>query len=179
MRGLLSAALACAAAFSVAEAHAEIWAFSYSGAYQGVVYSASGAFTTGNVGSPYTITGVSGTADGYPITGLSPWAAANQLLYYDGSGVYADYNGITFAASGADYNLSNYPSGNSLLVSTLDPNITVCCQIGLSMTVTDVGSQEKFWNFSYSGVYQGVVYSASACSSPATSGRLTLNRYNN
>ena len=106
------------------------------GVYQGVVYSASGVFITGDLGSPYTVIGVSGTADGQAIIGLSSWAAADQLLYYDASGVYADYYGITFATDDADYNLSNYPSGNSLLISTLDPNITICCQISLDMTVS-------------------------------------------
>lgn len=99
-------------------AKADTFDFSYTGSG----YSASGVFTTGNGGSPYTVTGITGTADGYAITGLSSYAGADQLLYVPPTnGSYADFSGISFAnANGVDYNIFNY-GGTFLLVSTTDP----------------------------------------------------------
>lgn len=100
---------------------ADTWSFSYSGGG----YTATGVFTTGNVGSPYTILGITGTADGYAITGLSTYAGSDQLLYMPPTGgYYADFGGISFSnANGVDYNITLAPTGNSnnLIVSTVDP----------------------------------------------------------
>jgi hypothetical protein len=120
----------------VSVAKAEVWSFSYSGGG----YSAAGEFVTGNSGSPYTVTGVFGTADGYAIEGLSTYASADQLLYYPASGgAYADFSGISFMnANGVAYNLSNYPSGNNIAISTLDPGGYGYSQVAVSMSVTPV-----------------------------------------
>ena len=109
--------------------------------YFGGGYVASGVFTTGNSGSPYTVTGITGTADGFAITGLSPYAAANQLLYMPPTGgYYGDLYGISFAANGVDYNITNYPLGNSnfINISTLDPGGNGCCGVAIDMSVSQV-----------------------------------------
>ena len=108
--------------------------------YTGGGYSASGVFTTGNTGSPYTVTGITGWADGYAITGLSSYAGADQLLYEPPTGgYYADFGGISFAANGVDYNITSYPTGNSNLnISTLDPGGYGCCFVAVDMSVSQV-----------------------------------------
>ena len=130
------AGAAAIAALASGTADAKIWDFNYSGGG----YFASGQFITGDSGSPYIVTGVSGTADGYAITGLSPYASADQLLYYPASGgAYADTGGISFAnANGVDYNISNYPTGasNFVAISTLDPGGFGTNQVAVTMSVT-------------------------------------------
>jgi hypothetical protein len=110
--------------------------------YFGGGYVASGVFTTGNSGSPYTVTGITGTADGFAITGLSPYAGADQKLYVPpASGYYGDYGGISFATlAGVDYNITSYPSGNSnfINISTLDPGGNGCCGVAIDMSVSQV-----------------------------------------
>ncbi|MGA3126218.1 MAG: PEP-CTERM sorting domain-containing protein [Candidatus Korobacteraceae bacterium] len=105
--------------FYAPAAKADTFDFTYSGSG----YSASGVFTTGNAGSPFTVTGITGTADGSAITSLSLYAGADQLLYFPPSGgSYADGAGISFATlSGVDYNIYAYNGGIYLLVSTVDP----------------------------------------------------------
>ena len=96
---------------SVSLAEASLtWDFTFAGSGQ----SGSGEFTTGDTGSPYTITGISGIANGLAITGLSGWDGGDTNLYYPGP-AYVDYGGVSFSTgSGAteiDYNLwTNYPT---------------------------------------------------------------------
>ena len=131
------ALLALATALAIAPmARADTFDFTFNGGG----YSASGEFTTTLTGSPYTVTGVTGTADGYSITGLSSYASADQLLYFPATdGYYADFGGISFAnANGVDYNITNYPSGSSnfINVSTLDLGGYGASAIPVEMSVT-------------------------------------------
>lgn len=82
----------------VASAHALVFDFSYSGGSGSGAVSGSGTFTTGSKGSPYTVTGITGVANGFAITGLSSYASADQLLYDPGSS-YVDFSGISFSTS--------------------------------------------------------------------------------
>jgi hypothetical protein len=66
-------------------AKANTYNFSYDTV--GHVYYGSGTFTTGPVGSPYTVTGISGFSNGLAITGLYVWNGADQLLYFPASAV--------------------------------------------------------------------------------------------
>jgi hypothetical protein len=126
--------LAAAVVFGGA-AQAEVWDFSYSGGGE----TGSGTFITGAVGSPYAITGISGTADGSTITGLSSYAGADQLLYTVGA-YYADFGGVSFAtAAGIDFNLTNYPDGfNNITNSMVNPSGVPCCTVSIDMSVTPV-----------------------------------------
>jgi hypothetical protein len=98
-------ALALAVLFScgfVPRAQALTFDFSYSGGSGAGAVSGSGVFTTGSSGSPYTVTGVTGTANGFSITGISPtYAGADNLLYY-GSTQLVDFSGISFSTSNKD-----------------------------------------------------------------------------
>jgi hypothetical protein len=139
MQNTLIVSAVAMALFGVSTAKADImWDFSYSGGG----YSASGEFTTGNAGSPYTVIGISGTADGFAITGLSSYAGADQLLYVPPtSGYYADYGGISFTnANGVSYNITDFPSGsgNFINISTLDSGGDGCCGVAVDMTVAPV-----------------------------------------
>ncbi len=135
MYSLLAAGSLAAAVVVCGAAQARVWDFSYSGGGE----TGSGTFITGTVGSPYTITGISGTADGSIITGLSSYAGADQLLYIGGA-YYADYGGISFAtAAGVDYNLTNYPDGfNNITNSVVNPGGVPCCTVSIDMSVTSV-----------------------------------------
>lgn len=110
--------------------------------------SGSGEFITGPTGSPYTITGISGTvfdsdvfAGAATITGLSPYAAATNVLYFPGP-PFVDFGGISFSTSaGIDFNLYNDGSGPNahwVLSSTNSPNGYPDGQYAVSLQVTAV-----------------------------------------
>src|SRR5580704_6800805 len=135
MYSLLTAGSLAAALVVGGAAQAKVWDFSYSGGGE----TGSGTFITGEVGSPYMITGITGTADGSAITGLSSYAGADQLLYIGGP-YYADYSGISFATAAAiDYNLTNYPDGfNNITNSVVNPGGVPCCTVSIDMGVAAV-----------------------------------------
>ena len=82
-------------------ARADLLNFTYSG--DGV--SGSGQFLTGPLGSPYQILGITGTANGDTITGLSGYAGADNWLYFP-TQPYVDYSGILLStASSGDWGL--------------------------------------------------------------------------
>lgn len=136
-----SAIAGAALAITIASApvKAAVWDFSFTDSVGDI---ATGLLTTTGVGFPYTVTGISGLFDGIAITGLSPYAGADQLLLQQNA-PQPDTGGISFDVNGVDYNWSNfesylYPLG-SLAVSTLDPPGTGCCQIEItSATISAV-----------------------------------------
>src|ERR1700704_1193710 len=99
-RSALVAALLLSCGF-VGSAHALVFDFSYSGGSGKTAVSGSGEFITGSTGSPYTVTGVSGVANSFAITGLSHYASADNLLYGPASH-YVDFSGISFSTSNGD-----------------------------------------------------------------------------
>ena len=126
LKSIACAAVLALTAAGATAANAGIYDFTYSGAG----YSGSGTFTTGGTGSPYTVTGITGTANGSPITGLSGYAGADQLLYIPGP-AFADFNGISFTNStGVAFNLA-YSSGMVITDSGVNPN-------GLSNNITPI-----------------------------------------
>ena len=133
--------LACAI-FGLASAAADtatskVFDFSYSGA--GV--SGSGVVTTGNSGSPYTITSISGTANGDAITGLSNYASADNLLYYEGQ-PYVDFSGLSFSTglgpTETDWGLGWTGSAYGIVNSSSDPSGACCGTSPLQFSVTAV-----------------------------------------
>ena len=118
MKNFLKLAAAIAAMALVSgSASAKVWDFSYT---DGVGDFGSGTFTTGFVGPTYSVTAVSGFADGKAITGLSAYAGSNQILYP--SSPWVDLAGISFSTSGGPaFNLYAYTGGEWLLNSTVDP----------------------------------------------------------
>ena len=136
MNKILRIGAIAGALFGASAAEAAVFDFSYTGGS----FSASGEFTTGDIGSPYLVTGITGTADGFAISGLSTYAGANQLLYFPPSGgFYADFSGISFTnENGVSYNITNFPTGasNNLNVSTLDSAGNGSAVVAIDMTVT-------------------------------------------
>lgn len=108
-----------ALALTCTAAEARVFNFSFTSA-AGTV--GAGAFTTGAVGAPFTVTAISGTIAGFAITGLSPYAFADQLLFPAGPNFFT-LAGISFSGSnGVNYNLTNNPTGvNSIANSLSDP----------------------------------------------------------
>ena len=113
----LIAALSGAALQSLvfmAAANANTYDFSFSG----TDVSGSGVITTGNTGSPFTVTGVTGTifdsdiAPGpFIITTLSSYAGADNLLSYPNQ-PFVDFGGLSFSTvTGGDFNLGLGGSG--------------------------------------------------------------------
>src|SRR5271169_1674993 len=105
-----------------------VFDFSFSGAsYDGMgislpAVSGSGEFDTMSSSSPYTVTGISGVTDGSVITGLSPYAGADQLLWAPPNPGSTDFSGISYStASGTDFNLYYWGSGQWGLKSSFDP----------------------------------------------------------
>jgi len=145
MRKLFATTSALALAVGLlasAPASAKVWDFSFATGFDSVTGqddSATGQLTTAGAGYPYTVTGISGSFDGAAITGLSPYASADQLLYQ--ADPYADFSGLSFTVTGGiTYNWSNYggPIGG-LASSVLDPGGYGCCQIPFtSITVSAV-----------------------------------------
>jgi hypothetical protein len=98
-------------------AHATAFDFSYTG--PGV--TGSGQFSSADVTSPYTITGITGTANGDAITGLSIYAGADNLLYFP-TEPFVDFGGISFSTvSLGDWNIFYDGSAYFILSSIENP----------------------------------------------------------
>ena len=99
-RSALVAAVLLSSGF-VGSARALVFDFSYSGGSGINAVQGSGEFITGSTGSPYTVTGATGQANGFAITGTSSYVSADNLLYKPGSH-YVDFSGISFSTSNGD-----------------------------------------------------------------------------
>jgi hypothetical protein len=120
-RNLFLAGAALALALVSGAASAKTWDFSFAGD-NGV--SGSGELFTGASGSPFTVTGATGTISdtqgslvGAPFTidGLNGYAAADNLLYVPASqpSGYVDFGGISFSTTaGVDFNLGGGGTGS-------------------------------------------------------------------
>jgi hypothetical protein len=124
---LLAGAIFGLASAAADTASSKVFDFSYNGG--GV--SGAGVITTGNLGAPYTITNISGTANGDSITGLSIYASADNLLYYQGQ-PYVDFSGLSFSTgvgpSEIDWGLGWTGSAYGIVNSSTDPG-GACCGV--------------------------------------------------
>ena len=124
MNKLVLMGLAAGMAALCAQAQAKTFEFSFAGINDASVFG-SGAFKTSDNGSPYTIVNASGSivapdvsAGTFTITGLSPYASANQLLYYP-TNPLVDFSGISVSTVGGDFNIFYYASaGNYGLIAS-------------------------------------------------------------
>ena len=113
IRQIIAASAIALAAMGVNAASAKVWDFSFSS----TLANGAGQFVTGDAGSPYTVTGISGLVDGSNITGLSSYAGASQLLFT--STPNFDVGGISFGAvNGISYNLTDYPDGTDRITTS-------------------------------------------------------------
>jgi len=126
----------------------------YSFSFSGTDVSGFGEITTGNIGSPFTVTGVTGTifdseiAPGpFTITTLSSYAGADNLLYYPNQ-PFVDFGGLSFSTlTGGDFNLGlggSGPFGYLLNASSLNPGgfagVPGSTDISLSVSQTPLPS---------------------------------------
>lgn len=112
--------------------------------------SGSGTFTTGDVSSPYLVTGISGIADGFTITGLMPPVGPstppfgnNNLLYYPGSPNFVDFSGIAFTTSGGPnfdlyFNNVEFTGYSKLQQPAIDSGFGLAAGTPISLTVSAV-----------------------------------------
>ncbi len=107
---LLLAGAASVGAFGAAAA--ATWDFSFVGLDFPSAVFGSGTLTTTDAGSPFAVTGATGTitdtSGTFTLTGLSFYAAADNLLYVPPSGGAGsvDFGGISFTTlGGPDFNL--------------------------------------------------------------------------
>jgi hypothetical protein len=136
MKGSIAAVSAVATLlFAGGPAQAAIYDFSFVGIEDSFVHG-SGTLTTTGGASPYSITGATGTiydtdiaGSPFTITGLSPYAAADNLLYLPPTTGFWDnsYGGISFTTNtGGEFNLggggTDAPEYNILNSSLLNPS---------------------------------------------------------
>ena len=80
------------------------FADTFAWSYNGVGVNASGTFTaTPNTDGTFQITDISGERNGVPITGLSTFGFANNLIYPFIP--FFDYAGLSFVAGGTEFNI--------------------------------------------------------------------------
>jgi hypothetical protein len=116
---LVAAVSAASILLAPCVAAAEVFNFSFTS--EGGDFGAGQLFT-GDVASPFAVTGITGSVNGTGITGLSPYAAADQLLF-TGGGANFGVGGLSFSSSvGVLYNFTSYPDGtNHITRSDYDP----------------------------------------------------------
>ncbi len=132
-------ALLLAAAPLTMVAHADTFAFSYTG--DGV--SASGTLD-GIMTSPgvYLIDQITGTRNGVAVTGLDPNDPyADQLLYFPGTDTgtsltptFLDNNGISFFSGGVSYDIFTSVTRPTVVEDDLGPAITLSVSRGSAVT---------------------------------------------
>ena len=69
------------------------------------------------VGGLFTVTAISGERDGHASTGLSTYAASDQVLF--AADPYVDFSGLSFSTSTGDYNLFT----NNGVYAEIDSNV--------------------------------------------------------
>lgn len=122
--GLFSAAVFAAGLLAAGASQAsQFFNFSYSG--PGV--SGSGVLTTSDAGSPFTVTGITGTANGEAITGLSTYASADNLIFYP-TPPNVDFSGVSFSTASRDWGIGWTGTAYGI-VNSIDNPDGACCGI--------------------------------------------------
>jgi hypothetical protein len=134
-RSAAVAALLLSCGFA-ASAQALVFDFSYSGGSGKGAVSGSGEFITSSTSSPYSVTGVTGFANGIAVTGISSYAGADNLLY-DPASHYVDFSGISFSTSNGDaWGIGWTGSSYGIAEFFKDPLGLCCGTYPISFTVT-------------------------------------------
>lgn len=152
MKTVWSLLVAAAMALGMQCAYADDWAFTYTDAGGGIPAFGSGTFETGALaGGTYALTGITGTANGLAITGLSDYASADNLLYP--TAPFVDVSGISFHTSGGpDWNLAflsggfngiNF-DGQVAVNSNLDPGTGLAHFEAINLSVAAVPEPESY-----------------------------------
>jgi len=112
MNKLLLAAGSAALALVAASAQATVYNFTFD---DGIDMASGQLVTTGSL-----VTAISGTADGFAITGLSPYASSDNTVV-SGSAPYFDLGGLSFSANGVDFNVYSSGGVEYMMNSVTDP----------------------------------------------------------
>ena len=88
-------------------------AASFNFTFSGSGLNARGTLATTNtlVGGYYTVTGLSGTQDGFAMSLLGPGVFASNDNLFSPNSPYFDFSGVSYVANGVDYNLFNNGAG--------------------------------------------------------------------
>ena len=102
------------------------------------LYYGSGTFEADFVaGNQYNVTGITGTANGLTILGLSSYAGADQQLYFPTPpGTTVSFSGISFYTSYASWGLGNTGSNFGVTNSVANPNGYCCGWNPINLTVS-------------------------------------------
>ncbi len=91
--------------------------------YYGTGVAGSGAFTASGTAGNYTLTGVTGIANGLAITGFSAYANSDNMVFSPSTPAISE-GGISFTSSGDTWNI--YSLGGSYYITSVnlfnDPN---------------------------------------------------------
>ncbi|HEV2594857.1 MAG TPA: PEPxxWA-CTERM sorting domain-containing protein [Sphingomicrobium sp.] len=89
-------------------------------------YYGSGTLTVGSSGQ---ITGITGTANGSTILGLSTYAGADNLLYdgTNGTNAWLDFMGLSFAITGNAFGIGNTNGGDYGITDMVSNPGGACC----------------------------------------------------
>ena len=137
-RVVRTAAVVAAMMVGAVQAQAsQIFDFSYSGTN---VWG-SGVLTTTDAGSPFSILGISGTANGEAITGLSGYASADNLIYFP-TQPFVDFSGMAFNTATKAWSIGWTGSDYGIINSIDDPSGACCGTHPITFTVTPGGVPE-------------------------------------
>lgn len=98
----------------------------YDFSYSATGYSGSGTL---DVGASGQITGITGTANGSTILGLSSYAGADNLLYdgSNGTNAWLDFSGLSFSVLGNAFGIGNTGLGDYGVTDMISNPAGVCC----------------------------------------------------
>jgi hypothetical protein len=136
--GLFGAAVLAAGLLAAGASQAsQLFNFSYSGA--GV--SGGGVLTTSDVGSPYAVTGITGTANGEAITGLSGYAGAENTVSYP-TEPFLTFGGLSFSTASTDWNIGWTGSAYGIVNSLTNPTGECCGVSPIEFSISQSSAPE-------------------------------------
>ncbi len=114
------------------------------------VDSGAGQFVTATSNATSNVIGVSGQVDGQAITGLSGYAAADNVLYAAAK-PYVDFAGISISTAADSFNLFSQPA-QSLLKASVDPVGYAWNSTPMTLNLTAV-PEPGVWMLMLTGVF--------------------------
>lgn len=98
----------------------------YTFSYLAGTYNGSGTLTVDASGN---VTGITGTANGSNILGLSNYASADNLLYdgSNGTSAWLDFSGLSFSILGNSFGIGNTGAGDYGITDLVSNPAGTCC----------------------------------------------------
>ncbi|MCG2673285.1 PEPxxWA-CTERM sorting domain-containing protein [Bradyrhizobium sp. GCM10023182] len=145
----LAVVLSVSSLLSAVSANASVFDFTYSDSANDIF--GHGTFTTSDVASPFTITGISGTETYLGLTetilGLSSYASANNLLFIPAP--FVDFSGIAFTTASNQFGIGWTGSNYGIVDFNSNPS-GGCCGTEVTFNVTAV-PEPSTWAMMISG----------------------------